>query len=83
MYCISNENGQSLIEYLIIVALMAVASIGIVRALNQSVNVQFARINSAIRGEQKKPAFETVDDSLYKKRDLSDFLNGAASHEGK
>ena len=81
MRLIENRRGQGLVEYLILVALMAVASIGIVRALNQSVTTQFARVNSAIRGEQKKQAFEKVDESAYKKRDLSDFINGAASRE--
>ena len=37
-----NQRGQGLVEYLIIVALMAVATIGIVRVLGQTVSAKFA-----------------------------------------
>ena len=78
---IKNQRGQGLIEYLIIVALMAVATIGIVRVLSQTVSSRFASITWALQGTKRKATLESVDSSLYKKKDLGSFINGVA--EGK
>lgn len=74
-----NQRGQGLIEYLIIVALMSVATIGIMRFLNQAVKAKFASSIYAIQGVQKRAAIETLEEDNYKKTDFSDFMNGAAS----
>ena len=70
-----NQSGQGLIEYLIIVALMGVATIAIVRVMGESVSRKFASITYALNG-QKKPLQTKIDDSVYKKKDLGSFLNG-------
>jgi pilus assembly protein Flp/PilA len=72
-----NEKGQGLIEYLIIVALMAVATIGIVRVLGQTVSAKFATATYALQGTRKSVHVESVDESLHKKKDLGNFMNGA------
>jgi pilus assembly protein Flp/PilA len=71
-----NQKGQGLIEYLIIVALMAVATIGIVRVLGQTVSAKFATATYALQGTRKTVRVESVDDSLHKKKDLGNFMNG-------
>lgn len=73
------KRGQGLIEYLILVALMAVATIGIVRVLNQTVKSRFANAIHALQGTSKKAKTDSVKSSDYQKSDLSDFMNGAAS----
>lgn len=73
------KKGQGLIEYLILVALMAVASIGIIRVLNQTVKSRFANAVHALQGTSKKVKTNSVKASDYKKSDLSDFMTGAAS----
>ena len=73
-----NERGQGLIEYLIIVALIAVATIGIMRVVGQAVGSQFAGISDALQGKKKTYAVDTIDDSITKKKDLGNFLNGVA-----
>jgi pilus assembly protein Flp/PilA len=75
---LANKKGQGLIEYLILVALMAVATIGVVRALNYAVQTRFANTIYAIHGSKKRVKTESFDESSIKKRDLSDFMNGAA-----
>lgn len=77
------QRGQSLIEYLILVALMAVATIGVVRSLNHVVKARFANAIYAIQGTSKTVRTESFDESLVKKSDLSDFMNGAAQGNGK
>lgn len=74
-----NQKGQGLIEYLILVALMAVASIAIVRILNQTVNAKLASVTYALQGKKKSVSVETVEESYHSKKDLADFFNGAGS----
>lgn len=73
---IKNQKGQGLVEYLILVALMAVASIAILRVLNQTVNAKLASITYALQGKKKSVSVETVEESHHEKKDLSDFFNG-------
>ncbi len=73
---ISNERGQGLIEYLIIVALIAVGTIGIMRVMGQAVGSRFATISDALQGERKTHAVDAIDDNLLRKKDLGDFMNG-------
>ncbi len=76
---IKNQKGQGMIEYLILVALMAVASIGIMRSLNHVVNARFANVIYSLQGSQKKAKTETLSEKEFSKKDLSNFMNGAAS----
>ncbi len=81
---LSNERGQGLIEYLIVVALIAVATIGVMRFVGQSVSSKFAEIGYALDGKKKTVAIDQPDDSVLKKRDLGDFINGvSASDSGR
>ncbi len=73
------KRGQGLIEYLILVTLMAVATISIVRVLNQTVKSRFANAIHALQGTNKRVKTDSVKSSDYQKSDLSDFMNGAAS----
>lgn len=81
MKSIRNQRGQGLIEYLIIVALMGVASIGIVRVLGSTVNNKFTQITKGLRGDQSKVRYERLDDSLHKKKDLDNFFEGVGKDE--
>jgi Flp pilus assembly pilin Flp len=76
-----NQKGQGLTEYLILVAILAVASIGIVRVFGQTITSQFTNITYAIQGNAKeiKPTTIKVDKSLHSNKDLSNFFESAAS----
>jgi pilus assembly protein Flp/PilA len=76
---LSNERGQGLIEYLIIVALMGVATIAIVRSMGQTVSSRFASVTFALQGEKRSATAEAVDDSQFKKKDLGNFFDGVGS----
>ena len=79
---IKNQRGQGLVEYLIIVAIMAVATIGIVRVMGQTVSAKFATVTHALQGKRKEVKVEGVEEGLYSKKDLSDFMNGAGKGNG-
>lgn len=79
MKLIKNQRGQGLIEYLILVALMGVATIGIIRILNGSVQAQFANVINAIQGSRSQARMPTLRDTDYQKKDFGTFMNGTAS----
>lgn len=74
---IQNERGQTLIEYLIIVALVGVGSIALMRAVSQNINAKFAGVVHALGGtvEGSRTA-QKVSENMYRKRDLRDFVSG-------
>lgn len=77
---IKNQKGQSLIEYLIIVAIVAVGAISIVRVVGKNVSVQFANIAKALgSGDDRQIKAEKLDAKMYSKKDLGNFLDGANS----
>ena len=77
---IKNNRGQSLVEYLIIVALMGVATIGIIRYLQHTVNAKFANVVYSLKGGEKKTAKTlTIKKEHLEKKDFSNFMNGANS----
>lgn len=74
------KKGQGLIEYLIIVAIIAIGSISIIKVVGGNLNVQFANVAQALggNGTRKKEAHE-VTDNMYKKRDLGNFFEGSVN----
>ena len=81
MQILRNSRGQGLVEYLIVVSLMAVAALGVMRILSQNTRAQFANVANAIQGKESKARIDKVQESYYSNRDLSDFFNGAAKSE--
>lgn len=77
-----NQRGQGLVEYLIIVALISVATIGVVRVLGQAVSSRFTTISYALQGVKRTPQVDAVDESLLKKRDLGNFMDGVGNSGG-
>ena len=76
---INNQKGQGLVEYLIIVALIAVAAIGIMQTLQKTVNSQFTNVTNAIGGQSTKDkiVLDKVGEADYRKRGLNDFMKRA------
>lgn len=79
-----NNKGQSLIEYLIIVAIVAVGTMAIVRVVGKNVSVQFANVAKALgSGDDTQLKAEKIDSKMYSKKDLGNFLDGAISSGSK
>lgn len=77
---LKNRRGQGLIEYLVIVAIMAVGTMAIIRVLNQTVQAKFARVTQALQNSRAADAqVETVTERHFKKRDMGNFFDGARS----
>jgi pilus assembly protein Flp/PilA len=77
---VKNEKGQGLIEYLIIVAIVAIGSISVIKVVGANLNVQFANVAQALGGNEsnKKKAYK-ITDTMVKKRDLGSFFEGAVN----
>lgn len=73
-----NQKGQSLVEYLIIVCLVAVGTIGIMRTFSEAVQHKFAQMSKALGAsyDGKLEAPKILDSSVAKK-DLRNFMQGA------
>lgn len=78
MKSVRNQKGQGLIEYLIIVAIVAVGSMAIMRTVGSSLNRKFAEVAVALGAKKNGTIDEvTVSKSSYQKKDLTTFMNGA------
>lgn len=77
---LKNKKGQGLIEYLIIVAIVAVGSIAVIKVVGANIDVQFANVAQALGGtDSRKKEAHAVTDSLYKKRDFSNFFEDSVN----
>lgn len=77
------QKGQSLTEYLILVALVAVSSIGIIRMLGQTTRAQLANITSALQGRSSAARMDEVKESHFSQKDLSDFMKNSSRRNDK
>lgn len=79
-----SKKGQGLVEYLIIVAIMAVGTMAIVRALGGQLSSRFARVTESLGGQiQGEISNQQVSEAMYKKRDLSNFFEGSEDKKRK
>lgn len=70
-----NRNGQGLTEYIIVVALVAIAAIGIVNIFGNQLRNQFATIVTAMSGSSQAKV-ESLSSEAHKeanKKSLSDY----------
>ncbi len=69
----NNEKGQGLVEYLILVCLIAVSAIAIVRVVGTNIKEQYRKVSYAIQGKGDQGGFTEAGQGTYKKRGLNDF----------
>ena len=74
---VSNQRGQGLIEYLIIVALMGAATIGIMRVMSGTVISKFSNVTAALKGESKRFNPPDISTEVTKQKDMKSFMDGA------
>ena len=85
MRFISNRKGQSLIEYMVIVALMAIASMGVMRVLSQTTSARLANIAQTLQGGKKKVRIqvEKIEQDDVRKKDMSNFFQGSQNSKAR
>lgn len=81
MKTLCNKRGQGLVEYMILIALMAGAAIVAMRYLSHTVNGKITEIVNTLQGKPPGVTYDAPEESVYKRKDLGNFLNGAATRE--
>lgn len=77
----SRQSGQGLVEYLILVSLIAIGSVAILRTLSQNIKYNYARVAEGLGAEvEGNKAAAKVGSSQYDRKDLKNFFNGARSN---
>ncbi len=74
---IRSEEGQGMTEYIIIVALIAIAAIGVVTIFGNNLRVLFTNSANALGGAQDKSQ-KGVSTGAAKRRQLNDFSDGTS-----
>ena len=74
---LKQNRGQSLIEYLIIVAIVAIGSIAVVQSLGHTIYVRFANITNALQNNTTEIQVTPTSPDEYRKRGLDDFFKTA------
>ncbi len=73
-----DNKGQGMIEYMILVALIAIGTLGVVKVVGQNVSKQFENINRALGAKKSnKLQLDNASDSQMNRKDLSNFMDGA------
>lgn len=80
------KRGQGLVEYLILVCLIAVSSIWIVSTVGKNIAEQYANISRALtRGDAQPLSRTEASEEAYRGRGMDDFMSGArksGAHDG-
>ncbi len=73
-----NNKGQGMIEYMILVALIAVGTIGVVKVVGQNVGKQYENINRAMGAQTSQTLLlENTSESNLNRKDLTNFMQGS------
>ena len=75
-----NSAGQGLMEYLILVCLIAVAGITVVSVVGKNLREQYANISNALQNKNGVK-LTTVKKAAYEARGLDDFMESAKTTE--
>lgn len=80
---VKNQKGQGLIEYLILVALIAVTTIGVIKVVGKNVATQYENINRAMGAKKSNQlTISNASDNSLKQKDLSNFMDSSRT-DGK
>ena len=75
---VRSKKGQGLVEYLILVALIAVGTIAVIKVVGQNITKQYERVNRSLGANgSSEITLDGVAESQLKRKDLSNFMEGA------
>ncbi len=82
-HLLKSKKGQGLIEYLIIVALVAIGTMGVMRVMSQNVQAKFGKITQALHGGNNSVNVEpeALQEQHVKKKDMNDFFYGTRKQD--
>lgn len=76
-----SNRGQSLVEYLVLTCLVAVAAISVVATVGRNIQEHYANVSSALtRGEGKSVTHSAVDARTLGARGFHNYMENAGAH---
>lgn len=73
-----NQNGQGLVEYLIIVSLIAVGAIGIVKVISQNMRFHFTQVAESLGSRSpERPQKGEIRKTHFESKDFNNFWEGS------
>ena len=69
----SKKNGQAIAEYLVLTALIAIASIGIIQVISKNMRGKLGQVNKAVLGEKTEYQGTRDTEKQTKSVDMGDF----------
>jgi len=79
---LKNESGQGMTEYIIIVALIAIAAIGVVTLFGDNIRDMFGAAGSAMSGKEDASRSMEKHDNTATHKDMNDFADATDGKEG-
>lgn len=77
---LKNKKGQGLIEYLVLIALISVSTIGVIKVVGNNLSAQYENINRALGAKNSKAlTVSNASSNALKQKDLSNFINASRS----
>ncbi len=76
-----NEKGQGLVEYLVLVCLVAVSAMSIIAVVGKNLREQYSNVSAALRNGEKTE-LSRPEKKTYDWRGMDDFLEGARKPSG-
>jgi Flp pilus assembly pilin Flp len=76
-----NQKGQGLVEYLILVCLVAVSAIAVVSVVGTNVREQYANISAAL-SNKREVKLTQPERKAYQVRGMDDFMESSRTHGG-
>lgn len=79
---IKNSRGQSLVEYLVIVALVGVSTIVVMKSVGQNIKVQFAKVAKSLGGNVEGDLkADSITQNMLEKKDLRNFMEDSINQK--
>ncbi|MBI2026323.1 MAG: hypothetical protein HYS98_00685 [Deltaproteobacteria bacterium] len=77
-----NQKGQGMTEYIILVALIAVAALGIVSILGHTITSKLSQITTALQGRSSNSIeVKSVEEKHWRQRSMNDFFKSQGRDE--
>jgi len=69
-----NQRGQGLVEYLILLCLIAVSSIAVVTVVGTNIKEQYAKVSQGLRNGSDHISLSSPGKETFRKRGMDDYL---------
>ena len=73
--------GQGLVEYLILICLVAVSTIAIVSVVGANIRELYAKVSLALQGKKEQIPFTQPNKDTYRRRGMGNFEESTESNE--